>query len=86
MSKQFSKEYPTALEDLWLVDEGFLPLVSGVSSWVPIPSVRRSVKARDRMIPILQTWANDSRRSLTEEIMGNDFSDVSEVMRQEIKL
>lgn len=86
MGKQFLKDYPTILEDLWAFDDAFLPLVSGIPAWAPIPCIRRSVKARDRIIQNLLSWASDYRRSFAGDLTGKDFSDVSEVMRQVIKM
>ena len=86
MGKQFDKDFPSAIQDLWLFDDAFLPLVSGVPEWVPVPQIRRSVNARNRLIPMLQAWTNDYRKSFQEDVEGKDFSDVSQLMKLVIKM
>lgn len=86
MGEQFLKDYPSILEDLFMFDDVFLPLVSGLPPWAPIPSIRRGVKARDRVTGDLLAWTEKFRESLKGNSSGVDFDDVSEVMRQVIKM
>ena len=82
MGKQFLKDYPTVLDDLWVFDESFLPLISGLPAWLPIPSIQRSISARNRLILVLLSWLGDYKTSLSGNVASSkDFSDVSEVVR-----
>ena len=68
-----------------MFDEAFLPLISGLPSWTPIPAIRRSVKARDRIIQNFQTWIVEYKQALSGVASDKSFSDVSELTRQIIK-
>ena len=87
MGQQFIKDYPAVLGDLWTFDDSFLLLASGVPSWAPLPSIRRAVKARDRIIRNIQDWSNEYKKSLRGiSIPMKDYSDVSDLMRQMIEM
>lgn len=86
MGKRFLEDFPMVMNDLFEFDKAFLPLVSGVPAWAPVPSIRRAIRARDRVIRDLLAWTNDFKQSLGRPVTGKGFSDVSEVMRQVITM
>ncbi|KAL8921425.1 MAG: hypothetical protein Q9208_005751 [Pyrenodesmia sp. 3 TL-2023] len=78
MGRQFLTDHPSAQDFLFTLDDGFLPLASGVPSWAPLPYVWRAVAARKRLVRDLMSWLGD----LKANVPNKDFSDVSEVVRQ----
>ncbi|KAL8739803.1 MAG: hypothetical protein Q9184_008562, partial [Pyrenodesmia sp. 2 TL-2023] len=78
MGRQFLMDHPSALDVLFTLDDGFLPLASGVPPWAPLPHVWRAVAARKRLVRDLMSWLGD----LQANVPNKDFSDVSEVVRQ----
>ncbi|KAL8855936.1 MAG: hypothetical protein Q9178_007450 [Gyalolechia marmorata] len=82
LGKQFLTDQPTALNLLFTFDEGFLSLASGIPSWLPIPHVRRAVKARNCILRDIAGWIGDYKTHAP----GKDFSDVSLVVRQVLEV
>ena len=86
MGKQFLEDHPHALEYLNSFDHGFVSLMSRIPSWTPIPAIRRAVKARRGVTQDLHAWILDFKKSLNDNVEGKDFSDVSEIIEQVVKM
>ena len=49
MGKDFIANSPSAVEDIELLDNGFLGITIGLPRWFSIPSLKRAYEARDRL-------------------------------------
>jgi hypothetical protein len=85
MGQDFMDNYPGVLQDLWSLDHGLMYLIAGLPHWLPIPALRRSVRARERL---LQKIAELHRAMDIAEDGGDpgkewrDLSDVSLVIKE----
>jgi hypothetical protein len=85
MGRDFVENYPEALRDLWDLDDGFWYLLGGFPQWLPIPRLRRAVRARNRLLQRITDF--HVAMDIAEEggdpgPEWRDFSDISDVVRE----
>ncbi|KAH0541535.1 hypothetical protein FGG08_004010 [Glutinoglossum americanum] len=49
MGQDFMNNYPEVLQDVWNLDYGLMYLIAGLPLWLPIPTLRRAARARERL-------------------------------------
>ena len=84
MGEAFMVYYPTVLDDIWALDDGFNYLALGLPRWFPIRSVTKAHLARARLNAALL----EIHKALDTLAAGGepgpewrDMSDVSPVMK-----
>ena len=84
MGAKFMEHHPTFLADMWDLDEAFNFLVIGIPTWLPVPLVRKSNRARTRLRYALSEFhmALDAAAGELSEVSWGDMNDVSAVMKE----
>jgi hypothetical protein len=87
--QDFTDNYPEALQDVWDLDRGLIYLIAGVPQWVPLPTLGRALRARNR----LNGKMSEFHRAMDLEEDGGDpgsewrdFSDVSDLIKSRYRM
>ncbi|KAH0538614.1 hypothetical protein FGG08_004815 [Glutinoglossum americanum] len=89
MGQDFMDNYPEVLQDIWDLDYGLTYLIAGIPRWVPIPSLGRALRARERLNRKIADFhsamdlAEDSKDPGSE---WRDFSDISDALKDRYRL
>ena len=84
MGKAFMANSPNAVEDLEILDDGFLGITMSLPRWLPIPFLRRAYEARDRLLHGLACLYSSFDRMADGQDPGliwRDTSDVSHLVK-----
>ncbi|TKA80004.1 hypothetical protein B0A55_02087 [Friedmanniomyces simplex] len=79
IGSDFFANYPDFLDDLWVLDRGFLLLATGLPRWIPHPTLTRAHIARKRMLDKLETFHRAMEKHANGEDAGTDWSSLDDV-------
>ncbi|KAL2869908.1 cytochrome P450 [Aspergillus lucknowensis] len=83
----FMQKYPDIAADLFQFDSSFGLFLMGLPSWMPVPGLRESAAARDRVKRAMEDLHDAiSGRSGTASGYWNGVEDVSSVMKERVRL
>ncbi|KAI9757867.1 MAG: hypothetical protein M4579_003303 [Chaenotheca gracillima] len=79
MGSAFLENNPMAIQDIAEIDQAFRPLALNIPSWVPIPSLGRARRARQRLQRTLSVWEHALDKSEGGRDPGVEWSDLDDV-------
>lgn len=83
------EEFPTLLDDVWMLDDRFPTMALGLPRWIAVPGVPAAYAARDRLLGALAEYHqafNYWDDGVDPGVKFRDLDDVCEPIKQRIRL
>ncbi|KAK3117311.1 hypothetical protein LTR53_001428 [Teratosphaeriaceae sp. CCFEE 6253] len=79
IGSDFFNNYPDFLDDLWVMDRGFILLATGLPRWVPNPILLRAHIARKNLLDKLDAFHTAMEKRANGEDPGSEWSSLDDV-------
>ncbi|KAF4547978.1 Hypothetical protein D9617_33g038420 [Elsinoe fawcettii] len=79
LGSDFVQNNPSFYSDLWIMDQAFMYLATGLPRWIPIPTLTRGVLARERMMRAIRPYEQALDKWASGEYTGSEWSDLDNI-------